>query len=175
MPTLLGVFDTPTGVAKAVTHLKGRGFTKLDVYSPAPFDEIEEAVDPKPSKVRLFTLVGGLLGVVTGYAMTIWMSLDWPIVIGGKPYASIPPYTVIAFREDGPRLQLALLGRGIRSHRRSARARRGRGRRAAASLPGDGGEPCRGLARCASWLRVWPSCSSRRAAGSSGRPPGGRR
>ena len=49
MPTLLGVFDTPTGVAKAVTHLKGRGFTKLDVYSPAPFDEIEEAVDPKPS------------------------------------------------------------------------------------------------------------------------------
>ena len=29
--------------------------------------------------------------------MTIWMSLDWPIVIGGKPYASIPPYTVIAF------------------------------------------------------------------------------
>lgn len=97
MPTLLGVFDSPTGVANAVTHLKGRGFTKLDVYSPAPFAEIEEAVDPKPSKVRLFTFVGGLLGVVTGYAMTIWMSLDWPIVIGGKPYASIPPYTVIAF------------------------------------------------------------------------------
>lgn len=97
MPTLLGVFETPAGVAEAVTHLKGRGFTNLDVYSPAPFDEIEEAVDPKPSKVRIFTLVGGLLGVVTGYAMTIWMSLDWPIVIGGKPFASIPPYTVIAF------------------------------------------------------------------------------
>jgi len=97
MPTLLGVFDSPTDVAKAVIHLKGRGFTKLDVYSPAPFEEIEEAVDPKPSKVRFFTLVGGLLGVLTGYAMTIWMSLNWPIVVGGKPYASIPPYTVIAF------------------------------------------------------------------------------
>ena len=97
MPTLLGVFDTPTGVAKAVTHLKGRGFTKLDVYSPAPFDEIEEAVDPKPSKVRLFTLVGGLLGVLTGYAMTIWMANDWQIMLGGKPFTSIPPYTIIAF------------------------------------------------------------------------------
>ena len=97
MPTLVGIFDTPGGVAAAVTRLKGRGFDKLEVYSPAPFDEIEQAVDPKPSKVRLFTLAGGLTGVVTGYALTIWMSLNWPIVIGGKPYASIPPYTVIAF------------------------------------------------------------------------------
>ena len=97
MPTLVGVFDTPNGVAQAVQRLKGRGFTKLEVFAPAPFDEIEEAVDPKPSKVRIFTLIGGLTGVVTGYAVTIWMSLNWPIVIGGKPFASIPPYTVIAF------------------------------------------------------------------------------
>src|SRR4030095_9241995 len=97
MPTLVGVFDNPGDVATAVRSLKGRGFAKLDVYSPAPFDEIEEAVDPKPSKVRIFTLVGGLTGLVTGYAMTIWMSLDWPVGIGGKPFASIPPYTVIAF------------------------------------------------------------------------------
>jgi hypothetical protein len=97
MPTLVGVFDSPLDVADAVTRLKGRGFAKLEVYSPAPFEEVENAVDPKPSRVRLFTLIGGLLGVVTGYAMTIWMSLDWPIVIGGKPFAAIPTYTVIAF------------------------------------------------------------------------------
>jgi hypothetical protein len=97
MPTLVGVFDSPLDVAETVKRLKGRGFAKLEVYSPAPFDEVEEAVDPKPSRVRIFTLIGGLLGVVTGYAMTIWMSLDWPIMIGGKPYAAIPTYTVIAF------------------------------------------------------------------------------
>jgi hypothetical protein len=97
MPTLVGIFDDPGRVAETVTRLKGRGFTKVEVYSPAPFEEIEQAVDAKPSRVRFFTLIGGLLGVTTGYAMTIWMSLNWPIVIGGKPYASIPPYTVIAF------------------------------------------------------------------------------
>jgi hypothetical protein len=97
MPTLVGVFDSPLDVAEAVKRLKGRGFARLEVYAPAPFEEVEQAVDPKPSRVRLFTLIGGLLGVVTGYAMTIWMSLDWPIVIGGKPYAAIPTYTVIAF------------------------------------------------------------------------------
>ena len=29
--------------------------------------------------------------------MTLWMSNDWPIMIGGKPFSSIPPYTIIAF------------------------------------------------------------------------------
>jgi hypothetical protein len=29
--------------------------------------------------------------------MTIWMSLDWPLIVGGKTIASIPPYVVIAF------------------------------------------------------------------------------
>jgi len=97
MATLLGIFEDPGAVAESVRRLRGRGFAELEVFSPAPFDEIEQAVDPRPSRVRIWTLVGGLLGLVTGYAMTIWMSLDWPIVIGGKPYASIPPYTIIAF------------------------------------------------------------------------------
>ena len=47
--------------------------------------------------MRLYTLIGGLLGVTTGYALTIWMSINWPIVIGGKPFASVAPYTIIGF------------------------------------------------------------------------------
>ena len=47
--------------------------------------------------MRLWTLLGGLTGVSLGYLMTIWMAYDWPLVIGGKPFASIPAYTVIAF------------------------------------------------------------------------------
>jgi hypothetical protein len=97
MPTLLSIFDRPQDVAAVVTKLKGRGFTDLETYSPAPFEEIEEAVDPKPSLVRLFTLIGGLAGVFTGFFVQIWMSLDWPVKIAGKPFASIPPYVIIGF------------------------------------------------------------------------------
>ncbi len=97
MPHVVGVFDRPDHVAEAASRLRGRGFEDLETYSPAPFPEIDDAVIEKPSRVRLFTLIGGLTGVVTGYALTIWMSYDWPIKIGGKPYASIPPYTIIAF------------------------------------------------------------------------------
>jgi molybdopterin-containing oxidoreductase family membrane subunit len=97
MPTLLGVYERPDQVAAVVTRLRARGYTELETYSPAPFAEVDDAVIEKPSRVRLFTLIGGLTGVVTGYAMTIWMSNDWAIRVGGKPFSSIPPYTIIGF------------------------------------------------------------------------------
>ena len=97
MPTLVSVFDRPQDVVAVITKLKGRGFNDLETYSPAPFEEIDDAMDPKPSRVRIFTLIGGLVGVVTGFFIQIWMSLDWPIKIAGKPFASIPPYVIIGF------------------------------------------------------------------------------
>ena len=97
MPKLLAVFDQPAQIAGAAAHLKARGYDALETFSPAPFPEVDDAVDEKPSGVRLYTLIGGLAGVVTGYALTIWMANDWQIVLGGKPFSSIPPYTIIAF------------------------------------------------------------------------------
>ena len=97
MPTLLGVFDRPDHIAAAATQLRGRGYDDMETYSPAPFGEVDDAVIEKPSTVRLFTLIGGLTGVVTGYALTLWMANNWPIIVGGKPYSSVTPYTIIAF------------------------------------------------------------------------------
>ena len=97
MPSLLAVYDKPGSVAAVAHRLKNRGYGELEVYSPAAFPEICDIVDSKPSRVRAWTLVGGLVGAVTGYALTIWMANDWQLVIGGKPFSSIPPYTVIAF------------------------------------------------------------------------------
>jgi hypothetical protein len=97
MPTLVSVFDFPDDVATAVRKLRGRGFQKIETYSPAPFEQIDEAMDDKPSRVRVFTLVGGLTGVFTGFAMQIWMSLEWPLKIAGKAFTSIPPYVIISF------------------------------------------------------------------------------
>ncbi len=97
MPLLVGVFDRPDHIASAARRLRDRGYGDLETYSPAPFPEVDDAVIEKPSPVRLYTLVGGLLGVLTGYALTLWMANDWPIMLGGKPFSSIPPYTIIAF------------------------------------------------------------------------------
>ena len=97
METLVSVYDMPSDVATVVRKLKSRGFEDLTTYSPAPFEEIEEAETPAPSPVRLFTLIGGLVGVVTGFGIQIWMSMDWPIKVAGKNIASIPPMWIIGF------------------------------------------------------------------------------
>ena len=49
MAELVSVYDYPSDVATVVRKLKARGFTDLTTYSPAPFEEIELAEDPRPS------------------------------------------------------------------------------------------------------------------------------
>ncbi len=99
--------DQPSGILAAYRHLdaavdgvkslKEMGYKDFTVYSPAPNHEIMDAVGHKVSPVRLWTLIGGLAGCIAGFAMTLWMSYDWPIVVGGKPLGSVIPYVVIAF------------------------------------------------------------------------------
>jgi ActD protein len=97
MAQVLGVLTSPGDTASAVTELKHAGFDKLEVYSPVPSHEIEHALDRGPSIVRLFTLVGCLTGVTFAYFMQIWVAYDWPLVVGGKPFAAVAAYTIIGF------------------------------------------------------------------------------
>jgi hypothetical protein len=106
MAAVLGVLRDPQETLAAVELVRRAGFDQVEIYSPVPSHELEEAVHPGPSKVRAYTLVGGLTGAVLGYLMPIWMAYDWELVIGGKPFASIPAYTVIAF-------ELAILIGGV--------------------------------------------------------------
>jgi hypothetical protein len=97
VPGVLASFEHVDAAADAIRALKARGHRDLVVYSAAPNHEIEEALAHRVSPVRLFTLIGGLTGCAAGFGMTIWMSLDWPTLVGGKTIASIPPYVVIGF------------------------------------------------------------------------------
>ena len=97
MAQVLGILKTPDDTVSAIESLKTAGFSELEVYSPVPHHGIEDALDRGPSIIRLFTLIGCLVGVSFGYFMQIWVAYDWPLVIGGKPFASIPAYTIIGF------------------------------------------------------------------------------
>jgi hypothetical protein len=96
-PGVIASFLHVDGAVDAIRALRAKGYRDLVVYTPAPNHEIEEALEHRVSPVRLFTLIGGLTGCTAGFAMAIWMSYDWPVVVGGKTIASIPPYVVIGF------------------------------------------------------------------------------
>jgi hypothetical protein len=96
---VMGVFAHVDTTVHAIRQLRQLGY-RVRAYSPVPLEELEEAITghglPR-SPVRLFTLVGGLIGTASGFALTIWSSLKWNLVVGGKPIVSIPPFVIIAF------------------------------------------------------------------------------
>jgi ActD protein len=97
--SVLGVFAHVDTTIEAIRQLRAKGFSELTVYTPVPVEEIEEEIEKvRPlSKVRLFTLIGGLTGTATGFFLTIWSSLIWELVTGGKYPVSYPPFVIIAF------------------------------------------------------------------------------
>ena len=100
--TILGVFAHVDTTVRALEELKAKGYHDLTVYTPVPVHEIEDVVerDRPVSKVRLFTLLGGLTGLASGWILTAWSSLKWELIVGGKPPMGLPvspPYVVIMF------------------------------------------------------------------------------
>ena len=71
----------------------------MKIVIPNPDHDIEHLVEnyKAPSKLKYFTLIGGLTGCFTGFFITAWTSLDWELVTGGKPFLSWPAYVIIAF------------------------------------------------------------------------------
>jgi len=94
---VLAAYRHVDAAVEAIHRLKETGERDFTVYTPVPNHEIAEALDHPVSPVRLWTLFGGLTGCFTGFAMTLWMSYDYPVVVGGKPLGSVLPYVVIAF------------------------------------------------------------------------------
>jgi hypothetical protein len=95
--SLLGVYDSPRQAAAAAAALKTGGFGVVRTYGPTPDHELLAATSTDVSPVRLFVLIGGLLGCFIGFAFPIYTVIDWPLITSGKPLISIPPFVIIAF------------------------------------------------------------------------------
>lgn len=120
---VLAAYRFEDAAVKAIRELKELGYKDFTVYTPAPNHHIQDAVGHKISPVRLFTLFGGLTGVTAAFAMTMWMSVNYPIVVGGKVIPSVLPYIVIMFELTiliGALSTLAGLILNIRRSRRPA-------------------------------------------------------
>ncbi len=97
LTAVLGISESEDAVVRAMERLHAKGYAELETFSPLPSARLCEAPAMPASPVRFFALAGCLLGVVIGFAIPVATSLAWPIVVGGKPIVSIPPFIVIAF------------------------------------------------------------------------------
>lgn len=99
VPAVLGFFDDPSDLH--VTAEKARveeKFTNLDAYTPYPVHGLEEALDIKDSWVQTAARVGLVSGWIAGFLLQSWTSaVDWPVIIGGKPFISWPAWIPVTF------------------------------------------------------------------------------
>ncbi|MBS1852122.1 MAG: DUF3341 domain-containing protein [Acidobacteria bacterium] len=91
-------FDSPRALITAAEKTHKEGYKKIDAYTPYPIEEVAEAIGFHHNNVPLVTLIGGIVGGLSGYLMQFWIStIDYPVNIGGKPYHSWPSFIIVTF------------------------------------------------------------------------------
>lgn len=92
-----GAFISPDAIPEAVRAAQGAYLADLEVYLPINDQASVEEAYPAHSPVRWFTLAGSVFGFLAGLGLALWSSADYPLVTGGKPILSMPPFLVVAF------------------------------------------------------------------------------
>ena len=100
-PLIYGVmaeFDNPDMLCAAAERAHAAGYRRMDAYSPFPIEGLAEVIGFKRTQLPLIVLIGGLLGGIGGFYLQYWISvIDYPMIIGGKPYNSWPAFIPVTF------------------------------------------------------------------------------
>jgi hypothetical protein len=92
-------FDTPEAFLEELRARLAAGVPRhcLQARLPYHLHEAEELLIGRPGRLRYFALGGGLAGFGGGFLLATLTSLDWPLITGGKPIVSVPPFLLIGY------------------------------------------------------------------------------
>lgn len=94
----LAEFESAGRLLEAVYAIRRAGYQRIDTHTPFPIHGMDKAMGLRPSKLPWLVLGGTLTGTLAAVAMQYWMNVvDYPIRIGGKPFAWFEGYVPVAF------------------------------------------------------------------------------
>ena len=92
------IFNSPNEIIHAAKVIADSGYKKFDINTPYPLHGMDKAMKLKPSKLGYITLAFGLSGTVFALFFMFWsMSIDYPQIIGGKPFFALPAFIPVTF------------------------------------------------------------------------------
>lgn len=95
---LVGVYGDDDIALKAVKSIRAANVKIHEVFSPFPIHGIDEALGYKRSRLPQAAFMFGALGTTLALTMQFWMlGYDWQMIIGGKNFASLPPFVPVSF------------------------------------------------------------------------------
>ncbi len=95
---LVGVFGDQDELLHGVEDIRGKGIKIHEVFTPFPVHNLEHALGYQRSRMPVAAFLFGATGTISAILMQTLMSgVDWPMIIGGKPYVSLPDFVPITF------------------------------------------------------------------------------
>lgn len=95
---VVGFFNDPESLIEATRKVKASEFKNFDVFTPYPVHGLDAAQGLARSWLPWVTFIAGLTGLACGFAFEYWTSaVDWPVIIGGKPFNSWPAFVPVMF------------------------------------------------------------------------------
>ncbi len=91
-------FANGTLLLEAAKKTITAGYKHVDAWTPFYVHGMKEAIGRTRSRLPLFTLAGGLTGLLAAVALTFYlMAYYYPTIVGGKEYRSWEAFTPIFF------------------------------------------------------------------------------
>jgi Protein of unknown function (DUF3341) len=91
-------FDDEVPLLEAVRMLREKKETIADVLSPFPVHGLDEALSMRRSRIPVGGFIFGALGAVLAFGFQAWVfTVSYPLIIGGKPFFSVPTFIPITF------------------------------------------------------------------------------
>jgi molybdopterin-containing oxidoreductase family membrane subunit len=91
-------FAGPGELLRAAKAMRDLGYRTLDAFTPFPVHGMIEAIGLRRSYLPWITLAGGVIGLTVALGGQIYLSaIDYPIMIGGKEFVSLPAFVPICF------------------------------------------------------------------------------
>ena len=95
---VVGDFDTPEDLVRAIRTARAAGFTRFEAYTPFPIHGIDEAMGERRSPLGRIVIVSALLGLAGAVFLQWWTgAVDYKLVIAGKPLFAYEPSVPIMF------------------------------------------------------------------------------
>ncbi|MDF1590137.1 MAG: DUF3341 domain-containing protein [Desulfobacterales bacterium] len=94
---VIGLFTDENRAAEAAARLRESPWQLQKVFSPIPSHKLTDALKLKKSPVGYFTLCGGIIGFICGFALAIFTSTRWGMIVSGKPVVALIPFFIVGF------------------------------------------------------------------------------
>jgi hypothetical protein len=95
---VMAEFDSAQKIVDAARRTIAEGYVNVEAYTPVPIEDLNDIIHKRRTILPKISLIGGITGMLTGFALQYWASaIEYPMNIGGRPFASWPAFIVPSY------------------------------------------------------------------------------